>query len=588
MRTADPAGDDRFSRPRQRADGVGGGRLVRGFRLGERQEAGPLAVYPIFLDEAGGGGSGTPRYITLHQALREGSIEISEVSRLGWVPQLRVVNRGNAHILMLGGEELRGAKQDRVVSTSVLVGQRTTTMIPVACTEKGRWSYSSRTFADSDVVADRRVRWAMSDSVTASLRAGGGASADQRRVWDEVDALHARQATASETGAMADAYISRRRELEETVAAFPLVEGQNGVLVVHGPRAVGLDVVSEAPQFAELHGKLLRSYAFEALVMGGEPADTGVAEAFLERISALRAERYPGVDMGEDVRYEGLGVVGSSLVHGGHVVHSAFFDVDGIRRSTGRRPAASQTGGRSSAGLAAGRRQAAAREYDRQHVVTTRRGSAEQDLRDREDARRGRILAAHIGSLSGFELVPFDVPFGHMGATLADAVLQEGLTTGSGPAPAAQRLRRAYPTARTTSAFSVLLESAEPSELWGAGDARKVRALEALVQLFLDEQVETEDDLRDWLDREGSKRRLSLTASFGERAFQYLRFLSGAADAIAVDRWFWRVLDGSGVRTYGFHDGLGLYEEAAAILGVSLPTLQYSLWRHGTSRRWKA
>ena len=61
------------------------------------------------------------------------------------------------------------------------------------------------------------------------------------------------------------------------------LDGQNGVLVLHGARVVGLDLVSRAPQYAELHDKLLRSYAFEALVRGGEPGDRPVAEAFLER-----------------------------------------------------------------------------------------------------------------------------------------------------------------------------------------------------------------------------------------------------------------------------------------------------------------
>ena len=43
---------------------------------------------------------------------------ITEVSEGGSVPELRVVNKGDARILVLDGEELRGAKQNRVLNTT--------------------------------------------------------------------------------------------------------------------------------------------------------------------------------------------------------------------------------------------------------------------------------------------------------------------------------------------------------------------------------------------------------------------------------------------------------------------------------------
>ncbi len=257
-----------------------GGALVEALQVGERQAHGPLAVFPLRLAETEG-----PGYITLREAIARSSAVVTEVSEGGSVPELRVLNTGDARILVLDGEELRGAKQNRILNTSILIGAHSSLLVPVSCTEQGRWSYASREFDESEVVADRQVRYAMKDSISVSLASGGGHRSDQGRVWREVGELHQRHGTASPTAAMRDAYQSRKPDLDAVLAAFPLQEGQQGMLVLHGARAVGLDLVSRAPQYAELHDKLLRSYAFEALVRDGEPGDRAVADAFLERIA---------------------------------------------------------------------------------------------------------------------------------------------------------------------------------------------------------------------------------------------------------------------------------------------------------------
>ena len=295
-------------------------------RIGEVQQFKNLTMVPVVSDYDDGLG-----YITLGEALGSGAIEIREVSEGGSVPELSVVNKGDARVLVLDGEELRGAKQNRVLNTSILIGGHSRLVVPVSCTEQGRWSYASPEFDESEIVADRQVRYAMKESVNASLASGVGHRSDQGRVWHEVSALHTRHATASPTGAMRDAYESRKVDLDAVLAAFPLQNGQQGVLVLHGARVVGLDLVSRAPQYAELHDKLLRSYAFEALVRDGEPGDRAVADAFLERIADLPGRRYKSPGLGWDVRYEGGGVLGSALTYRGHAVHGAFFDVGGVR-----------------------------------------------------------------------------------------------------------------------------------------------------------------------------------------------------------------------------------------------------------------
>jgi len=572
-----------------------GRQLIRDWRLGERQVEGPLAVWPILVDgvdHEDGGEHAAPGYVTLRESLGNGEAVITELSEGGSIPQLRIVNKGQARILVLDGEELRGAKQNRVLNTAVLINRQTSLVVPVSCTERGRWAYASREFADSEVLAERKLRHLMKMDSHASLRRGAGALADQGRVWSEVEVLFSKHHTDSRTRAMRDSYRAKKPEIDLVLAAFPCVDGQHGVLVMHGSQVMGLDFVSRAPQYAAVHDRILRSYVFEALVTGGEPGDRTVAEAFLERVAMLRGERFASPGLGDDVRFEGDGVVGSALVCRGHAVHAGFFDVGASgspdepghegrpswrpadAREQARRRASRLRETGSSGG--AGDGSVALASSTAEHV-TALGGPGGRPA----DSRRARLLARHIASMPGLEFVTFEV-YHHMGATLTDACLQRGINYGAVVIPRARRLRAEHPEV-TTSAFAALLAVSDPHLVLRWKGAGAITTLLALTKLLIEEGVEREDELLAYLDRPGSKARVTAISGIKDKTFAYLRFVAGAEDAVAVDRHLRRHLADAGISAASFDDAARLYREAAAILGVSPATLEYSVFRFASS-----
>src|SRR5215470_1126143 len=90
-----------------------------------------------------------PPWLLLPEALAAGSVEIAEISEQGSVPTLHVINRAGRDLLLLDGEELVGAKQNRVLNTTVLIRAQSTLEVPVSCVEQGRWRYTSQRFASS-------------------------------------------------------------------------------------------------------------------------------------------------------------------------------------------------------------------------------------------------------------------------------------------------------------------------------------------------------------------------------------------------------------------------------------------------------
>ncbi|HXF74304.1 MAG TPA: DUF6569 family protein, partial [Actinomycetota bacterium] len=170
--------------------------LVGALRAGEPKAAGGLALVPVFGGRRAGG------YLLAEEAIAAGLLEVGELGG-GVVPELVVRNRAPQPVLLLEGEHLVGAKQDRALNVSVLVPASSELPIPVSCVEAGRWAYRSerrlsveRTFSSPGV---RRVK---TSSVAARRRTVGDRRSDQGAVWGAVEARLAASGTRSPTSSL--------------------------------------------------------------------------------------------------------------------------------------------------------------------------------------------------------------------------------------------------------------------------------------------------------------------------------------------------------------------------------------------------
>lgn len=293
--------------------------------LEESQSYKNITVFPLFSDKNHG-----PEYLTLKEALALGVLTITEISEGGSVPQLKAINKGDLPILLLDGEELAGAKQNRVLNTTILLKERSETFIPVSCTEQGRWSYKSREFEDSDLIMAQKLRYKNIRSVAFNLKSSHEFRGNQSEVWDHVEEMQNDAGIHSSTNAMKDVYESRQDDLDEYLRAFPHLPGQRGILVFINGKATGLDMVSLESACAVLIPKLVKSYAIDAYLEAKVKERTyevsqDNALSFLRRAMDCNEELYPSIGHGTDYRFEGRSVVGSALVFKDTVIHTAFF-----------------------------------------------------------------------------------------------------------------------------------------------------------------------------------------------------------------------------------------------------------------------
>ena len=229
-------------------------------RVGDPKQHRALAVLPLFVDE--------PHPVTYRlslDALKDGTIEVTEVGEEGSVPDLLARNHGKTRVLFLEGEELVGAKQDRVVNTSVLVPPGARIHLPVSCVEHGRWVYRSNRVMMSGAHSPTIVRSALKSSVSMSLDEDLDAVANQAHVWDSIAKLHKSYGVASPTGAMSDAYARYEEQLAEFRAALAYVPRAAGVALAAGDRLLALDVFDKASTCRKVWDRLLSGAVFDAL-----------------------------------------------------------------------------------------------------------------------------------------------------------------------------------------------------------------------------------------------------------------------------------------------------------------------------------
>jgi ARG/rhodanese/phosphatase superfamily protein len=285
-------------------------------------------------------------YLTLDQAMKEGQIEIGEVSEGGNVPELMVLNRSERPVLLLDGEELVGAKQNRVLNITVLVPEKTELRIPVSCVEQGRWSYRGRNFESKGrtLYAEGRAEKMM--HVTASLRSTGARYANQSAVWNSVAKKAAGHDVQSSTGAMEDIY----EQLDEQMKAYrsiPRPEGASGAIFCIDGKPVGIELFDCPAIFRGVFTKLVDSYAVDALDTRDPVSHTTRSrerDRLIKWVATAPGSRHKALGLGDDLRMESPRIVGGALEAEDRLVYLSAF---ARRPAPGprRRPAGAQRDG---------------------------------------------------------------------------------------------------------------------------------------------------------------------------------------------------------------------------------------------------
>jgi len=266
-------------------------------------------------------------YLLASEAIDTGVLTVTEVDQSGTVPELLAVNDADRPVLLIDGEELQGAKQNRILNTSVLLPPRSKTRIPVSCVEEGRWSHVSPTFKTGNY-APSSLRQRKSRDVQHSLRARGRAESDQGAIWDSVAEHIESSAAAAPTRAMSDAMATLAEVLGRYHEALPYPSAACGVVAAVCGRFVALDAFDSPSTLEAIWGRLVASYAVDAQAAKtnvGTTFSARAADSLLGHIREQRCQAFAGVGLGRDLRFEADKMLGHGLLTEDEMLHLSVF-----------------------------------------------------------------------------------------------------------------------------------------------------------------------------------------------------------------------------------------------------------------------
>lgn len=302
------------------------------------QRHGSLTIFPLIATRP-------PElaFTLMIDALGSGALKITELGS-GTVPELLATNAGDADILVLDGEQLIGAKQNRTTNRSLILPARSETRLPVSCMEHGRWGHTSSNpdFApaphSSPSSVRRHAREAEARYADQAQPAPISALASaQGQVWSTIAVHSASLGAHSATGALDAVYTARDSDIGAWLGDFPILASQIGLLALLGDDPLGVDVIGCTRLYGRLHERIVRGYIVDSLATPRRSAQPGEerAQLYLSRINAARRVPSPTVGAGEYAVLSGS-VVGGELTDVGELVHLSAFPAEVPPSAPGR------------------------------------------------------------------------------------------------------------------------------------------------------------------------------------------------------------------------------------------------------------
>ena len=306
----------------------------------ELEVGNPIGHLNLTLVPLRGEGHKRLEYLLGADAIEAGQLTVTEVNEMGAVPELMVTSTAETMVLLLDGEELVGAKQNRILNTTILLPARAKTKIPVSCVEQGRWRYISDKFKPAGY-SSPKMRAHKSFSVSCSLRAVGRAESDQGEVWDDVACMAKEAAVHSATMSMSDVVKQRRESIENYLKALDYPTGARGMVAAINGKFAALDLFDKPGTLERIWSRLLGGYAMEAMIGMSdrhEPFTTKGTRELINHLCEVECHPFPSVGVGKDWRFEADKILGQALVAEDVCIHlCAFSNMDGNRRRA-RRP----------------------------------------------------------------------------------------------------------------------------------------------------------------------------------------------------------------------------------------------------------
>ena len=265
-------------------------------------------------------------FLTLEESISKSLVDIKEVNSKGTIRYLKVSNKSNQKLLILGSEQIIGnaLKQNRVVNNTTLVPEQTTIMLSVSCCEKNRWSP-----AVANNICTSESLYFTKGRINNSVDIFDNNKTNQFKIWDDIAEKLDEFNTKSFTGTLEDTYNKNKLYFDEITNYFKINENDVGVVAAIGNRLVNVEIFSSNKLLKMYFPKIIKSLIFESYKKTSQNYLLGLKDVYklfrLIEFSEKKLHKPHNDCLGEEIRFNSDRVVGSCLNYKEKLLHFSGF-----------------------------------------------------------------------------------------------------------------------------------------------------------------------------------------------------------------------------------------------------------------------
>ena len=265
-------------------------------------------------------------FLTLEESISKSLVDIKEINSKGTIRYLKVSNKSNQKLLILGSEQIIGnaLKQNRVVNNTTLVPEQTTILLSVSCCEKNRWSP-----AVANNICTSESLYFTKGRINNSVDFFDNNKTDQFKIWDDIAEKLDEFNTKSFTGTLEDTYNKNKLYFDEITKYFKINENDVGVVAAIGNRLVNVEIFSSNKLLRMYFPKIIKSLIFESYKKTSQNYLLGLKDVYklfrLIEFSEKKLHKPHNDCLGEEIRFNSDRVVGSCLNYKEKLLHFSGF-----------------------------------------------------------------------------------------------------------------------------------------------------------------------------------------------------------------------------------------------------------------------
>ncbi len=222
------------------------------------------------------------------------------------VNRVQIDNRSEQRLLLLDGEEILGAMQNRIAASTALIEVHSSLHLPTVCVEQDRWETadSGKSFFSGRSLSYPTLRAILAERPGPAVPA---AESGQEAVWSEIQRKLKTTRVTSFTSSMHDVYEKLNDDINRYLEDTKAIGEASGLLACVANRCLAVDLFGSVETYTMFKDKLLKSYALDAIEHRDQPTaiPPELPLSIFSDLDRSRRELIPGIGLGNQYHIEG-------------------------------------------------------------------------------------------------------------------------------------------------------------------------------------------------------------------------------------------------------------------------------------------